>query len=104
MSERIIGKFKSNMESSRSTPKKLPQGSILSHILYSIYTNTLQRPISSTRTILQYSDDVIIEKRISHRRHYDTYYGGYKIPRDYHPSKVKIQHCGQQLINQMYKS
>lgn len=43
---------------------RLPQGGVLSPLLYSIYTRELSKDIEEKVTVLQYADDIAIYMRI----------------------------------------
>lgn len=61
LSERCIHLLMNgNREDSRLVWKGLPQGSVLSPILYNIYTYDLERSVDPNTNILQYADDLLL--------------------------------------------
>ncbi|KAL0849653.1 hypothetical protein ABMA28_013907 [Loxostege sticticalis] len=60
MSRSILIRYQDYVVSPRSIWKGLPQGSVLSPLLYSIYTHDLDRTVNSFCNVLQYADDIAL--------------------------------------------
>lgn len=60
LSERTINVYIDDNKISRLVWRGLPQGSVLSPLLYNIYTHDLESALSSAVEILQYADDLLI--------------------------------------------
>lgn len=60
VSRQINLRLKGSQTSTRTLWKGLPQGSVLSPLLFNIYTCDLERSVNSTCRILQYADDLLI--------------------------------------------
>lgn len=62
LSERHINLFIDDVKLSRTVWKGLPQGSVLSPLLYNIYTYDLETSLKASANVLQYADDLLIYK------------------------------------------
>ncbi|CAF4794430.1 unnamed protein product [Pieris macdunnoughi] len=62
LSERYINLFIEDVKLSRTVWKGLPQGSVLSPLLYNVYTYDLETSLQASANVLQYADDLLIYK------------------------------------------
>lgn len=60
LSERIISLVSHDSKISRTVYKGLPQGSVLSPLLYNIYVCDLESSLNNSVNILQYADDLLL--------------------------------------------